>query len=82
MAFGFYEGKAAGLLVWYFLEITVTSDIRIASTLCGKRMTRLTGYHRMLRKRFPVASIIDLHSYEIELGVLDCRRDQRWLKPR
>jgi len=76
--FRFYKRQGSGVGS-YFLE-SLASDIESLRLYAGTHRL-VSGYHRMLSKRFPFAIYYDLLKDEIRVWrVLDCRRDPGWLK--
>lgn len=76
--FKFYEGQSAGVGS-YFLE-TLYSEIGSLCLYAGIHR-RVSGYFRMLSRRFPYAIYYRIEDDVAEVWrVLDCRRDPRWTR--
>lgn len=76
----FYEAQKEGLGS-YFLD-AIFADIESLYLYAGIHIV-ISGYHRLLAKRFPFAVYCKLKDKTIFVyAVLDCRRDPTWIKRR
>lgn len=76
----FYEAQKEGLGS-YFLD-AIFADIESLYLYAGIHIV-ISGYHRLLAKRFPFAVYYKLKDKTIFVyAVLDCRRDPTWIKRR
>ena len=74
----FYESQADGLGT-YFLD-TLYSDIDSLAYFVGIHRI-VSGYHRLLSKRFPFAVYYRVADDEVTVfAVLDCRRNPNWIR--
>ena len=79
--FYFYETQQSGLGD-YFLN-SLYSDIESLQIYAGIHRKAYKDYHRLLSKRFPFAVFYKTSNNSVFIyAVVDCRRDESWIKAR
>ncbi len=76
--FLFYEKQEAGLGDYFLNSLLADID---SLKLYGGIHRKVSGFHRLLSKRFPYAVYYETNRKEIFVrAILDCRRDPKWTR--